>query len=81
MLAVTPLFLNRSCPRRDRFSSNRVAIRSVEAELSRDRLGQSPTSFRIDRYKSQPPWPLEQVEADIRAVEREILGRLGEMAG
>jgi type I restriction enzyme M protein len=32
-------------------------------------------------YKFQPPRPLEEIEADIRAVEKEILGMLGEVAG
>ncbi|MBI5481297.1 MAG: SAM-dependent DNA methyltransferase [Deltaproteobacteria bacterium] len=32
-------------------------------------------------YKFQPPRPLEEIEADIQAVEKEILGMLGEVAG
>lgn len=31
-------------------------------------------------YKFQPPRPLEEIEADIRAVEKEILAMLGEAA-
>ena len=32
-------------------------------------------------YKFQPPRPLEEIEADIRTVEKEILSMLGEVAG
>ena len=32
-------------------------------------------------YKYQPPRPLEEIEADIRSLEKEILGMLREVAG
>ncbi len=32
-------------------------------------------------YKYQPPRPLEEIEADIRTLEREIVGMLREVAG
>ena len=32
-------------------------------------------------YKFQPPRPLEEIEADIRTVEKEILAMLAEVAG
>ena len=47
------------------------------------RIGRVGYEININRYfyKYQPPRPLEQIEADIRMLEREIVGMLREVAG
>jgi type I restriction enzyme M protein len=47
------------------------------------KIGRVGYEININRYfyKYQPPRPLEEIEADIRTLEREIVGMLREVAG
>jgi len=47
------------------------------------RIGRVGYELNFNRYfyKYQPPRPLEEIEADIRTLEREIVGMLREVAG
>jgi type I restriction enzyme M protein len=38
-------------------------------------------NFNRSSYRYQPPRPLEEIEADIKAVEQVVLKLLGEVAG
>jgi type I restriction enzyme M protein len=46
-------------------------------------VGKAGYEINFNRYfyKSQPPRPLEKIEADIKTLEREILEMLREVAG
>ncbi len=58
-------------------------INTTVRDLQDGKIGRVGYEINFNRYfyQYQPPRPLEEIEADIRTLEREIVGMLREVAG